>query len=107
RRIIRCGSAADRRLDVIVAPRPLCGDIGGRPDAPAPAEGSPPAPLRMLTLHLLGGVSLAEDSGPVSGAATQRRRLALLARIAAAPGATLSRDRLIGCFWAEEDRERA
>ncbi|HEX6070686.1 MAG TPA: BTAD domain-containing putative transcriptional regulator, partial [Longimicrobiaceae bacterium] len=61
----------------------------------------------MLRLLLFGGLSLLDGTAPLSGPATQRRRLALLARLAASPNASASRDKLIGCFWPDEDRERA
>lgn len=55
----------------------------------------------------MGGVALTTADGTVSGRATQKRRLALLARLALAPDRTQSRDKLIGLFWAETDSERA
>jgi DNA-binding SARP family transcriptional activator/TolB-like protein len=61
----------------------------------------------MISFRLLGGVSLSDDAGPVTGPAAQRRRLALLAVLAASPSGTVSRDRLIGYFWAEEETDRA
>jgi DNA-binding SARP family transcriptional activator/TolB-like protein len=61
----------------------------------------------MFTLRLFGGVSLEEGSKPVSGRATQKRRLALLTRLAASPSATLSRDKLIACLWPEANTEQA
>lgn len=44
---------------------------------------------------------------PLSGAATQRRTLALLAVLAVAGNSGLSRDKLIGLLWPESDAERA
>ncbi len=55
----------------------------------------------MLTLRLLGGISLEAASGPVSGRAAQRRQLALLALLAAAQQKGCTRDRLIGFLWPE------
>ena len=62
----------------------------------------------MLSLSTLGGAYLADESGqPVTGAATQRRTLALLALLAVAGDAGLSRDKLIGVLWTEAEEERA
>ena len=62
----------------------------------------------MIRLHTFGGARLADDSGqPLGGAATQRRTLALLAVLAVAGPAGLSRDKLIGLLWPESDEERA
>lgn len=61
----------------------------------------------MVTLRLLGSVSLDGEEGPVTGRAAQRRRIALLALLALARGQALSRDKLIGYLWAESDEEKA
>jgi len=61
----------------------------------------------MLTLHTLGGLSLKDETRPVSGAAAQRRPLALLAAIASAGERGISRDRLQAIFWPDSDTERA
>ena len=62
----------------------------------------------MIRLHTFGGARLADDSGrPLGGAATQRRTLALLAVLAVAGPAGLSRDKLIGLLWPESEEERA
>ncbi len=60
----------------------------------------------MLILRALGGLSL---SGPgiVPGRATQRRRLALLARLAVGRGQPVSRDSLAALLWADANDERA
>lgn len=60
----------------------------------------------MLILKTFGGLSLVRDGAPVSGAAAQRRRLALLAMVEAAGPAGISRERLVGLFWGEGDEER-
>jgi serine/threonine-protein kinase len=44
---------------------------------------------------------------PLSGAATQRRLLALLSVLAAAGDAGLSRDKLVGLLWPDVEPERA
>jgi DNA-binding SARP family transcriptional activator/TolB-like protein len=61
----------------------------------------------MFTLRLFGGVALAKGMDLVAGRAAQKRRLALLARLAASPHATLSRDKLIACLWPESSTEQA
>ena len=61
----------------------------------------------MLRLSTLGGVALADERGPFVGALVQRRRLALLARIAAAGERGVSRDSLAALLWPEADAERA
>jgi DNA-binding SARP family transcriptional activator/TolB-like protein len=55
----------------------------------------------LLTLRLLGGAGLDGPSGPVTGPAAQRKRLALLALAALAPDRRLSRDRVIAFLWPE------
>jgi DNA-binding SARP family transcriptional activator/TolB-like protein len=61
----------------------------------------------MVTLKLLGGLSLSDSSGPVAGQITQRRRLAFLAILGASPRATVTRDRLVALLWPELDAEGA
>ena len=61
----------------------------------------------MLRLSTLGGVALSDARGPLGGALVQRRRLALLARIAAAGERGVSRDALAALLWPEADAERA
>jgi DNA-binding SARP family transcriptional activator len=47
------------------------------------------------------------DGQPLSGAATQRRLLALLSILAASGDAGLSRDKLVGLLWPDVEPERA
>ena len=61
----------------------------------------------MLRLRTFGGISLASGTAPLTGAATQRRRLALLALLAVAGERGLSRDKLVAYLWPESDAERA
>jgi DNA-binding SARP family transcriptional activator/TolB-like protein len=61
----------------------------------------------VVTLRLLGGLSLDGPSGPVTGPAAQRKRLALLALLALAPGRRLSRDKASAYLWPESNSERA
>ena len=61
----------------------------------------------MLRLLTLGGLSLVDDGAPVTGAASQRSRLALLAVLAAAGPAGIAREKLLACLWPESEDERA
>jgi DNA-binding SARP family transcriptional activator len=61
----------------------------------------------MLTLRLFGGLSLADEGGPLTGRAAQRRRLALLAILAVAGGKPVSRDKLVALLRPEASDERA
>lgn len=60
----------------------------------------------MAFLKLLGGASLETPAGPVTGPAAQRRRIALLARLALARGQGVSRETLIAALWPEQSEER-
>jgi len=62
----------------------------------------------VLYLHTFGTPYLSDASGePLTGAAAQRRLLALLAVLASAGSGGVSRDRIIGILWSESDTERA
>ena len=61
----------------------------------------------MLQLTTLGGMTLGLEYGLVSGAMTQRRRLALLALLAVARQRGLSRDKIMAYLWPESDAARA
>lgn len=61
----------------------------------------------MLRLKTFGGLALTSDGVPVEGAGAQRRRLALLALLAAAGNRGLSREKVLGLLWPESDLERA
>jgi len=67
----------------------------------------PCALLLMIEIALLGGVSVDVNGSPLSGEAAQRRRVAILALLAAALPRPISRDRLIGCLWPDNDEESA
>lgn len=57
----------------------------------------------MLRLHLLGGISIQDDERPLSGAAAQPRRLAVLALVACAGERGLTRDKLLALLWPDAD----
>ena len=63
----------------------------------------------MLRLRTLGGLSIERGGGDASptGATAARRRLALLATIAAAEPRGVPRERVLALFWPESDTERA
>jgi DNA-binding SARP family transcriptional activator/TolB-like protein len=61
----------------------------------------------MLFLRTFGGAAIVADDGvPLDGTATQRRLLALLATLAVAGDAGLTRDRLVGLLRPEGDPTR-
>src|SRR3954454_942581 len=61
----------------------------------------------MLHLRTFGGLSLDIDGTPGTGAAQQRKTLALLALLAVAGQRGISRDKLIATLWPETDAEHA
>jgi len=61
----------------------------------------------MVTLRLLGGVSLDAEDGPVTGRSAQRRRVALLALLSQAGDYPLSRDKVVAYLWPETGDEKA
>jgi TolB-like protein/DNA-binding SARP family transcriptional activator/Flp pilus assembly protein TadD len=60
----------------------------------------------MFQLKLFGVPALERDGAEVSGRASQRHKLALLALLALTPGRRLTRDKLIAYLWPESDPER-
>src|ERR1041384_6899487 len=60
-----------------------------------------------VRLYMLGRISLERDQCEVSGDATQPRRLALLALLAASGARGLSRDKILGFLWAEHPSPRS
>ena len=60
----------------------------------------------MFRLRAYGGLTLERDGAPYTGAATQRRRLAVLA-VVAASDAGVSRDRLTDYLWPDAEPARA
>lgn len=72
---------------------------------------SPPSRLDLATrkvfsLKLFGGASIQASSGPLTGRATQRRRIALLAMLAVARARGVTRDKVIANLWPMQDAER-
>lgn len=64
----------------------------------------------MIELRLLGDIGLRrrEDGREIRSVLTQRKRVALLAYLALAPGdGYVPRDRLLGLFWLDASEERA
>lgn len=61
----------------------------------------------MIYLRLLGTASVEVAGAPVKGSVAQRRRVAILALLAAARGLRLGRDRIIGYLWPEMPQTRA
>jgi DNA-binding SARP family transcriptional activator len=61
----------------------------------------------VVFLKLFGAVSLTSDGNPVAPAASQRRRLALLAILAAAPEGGVSREKLVWYLWPDMDPKQA
>ncbi|HYW12245.1 MAG TPA: BTAD domain-containing putative transcriptional regulator [Longimicrobium sp.] len=61
----------------------------------------------MFSLNLLGGASLEGQMGPVSGKATHKRRIAVLAILAAGRGRPVGRERVIGLLWPEHSSDAA
>jgi len=59
----------------------------------------------MLHLKTFGGLSVDIDGSPGTGAAQQRKTLALLALVATSGQRGLSRDKLIASLWPETDSE--
>jgi serine/threonine-protein kinase len=60
----------------------------------------------MLQLRTFGGLSLSRGEENLTGAITQRRRLAILALLAVAGETGMSRDKLLGYLWPESSAER-
>jgi DNA-binding SARP family transcriptional activator/TolB-like protein len=60
-----------------------------------------------FSLTLLGGCALSGPAGPLGGRVAQRRRLAVLAVVAASGRDGVSRDRLLALLWPESTVESA
>jgi DNA-binding SARP family transcriptional activator/tetratricopeptide (TPR) repeat protein/TolB-like protein len=55
----------------------------------------------MLRIHVFGGMTVCRDGVPLTGAATQPRRLAVLALLARGGTRTTTRDKLIDLVWPD------
>ncbi|HYR10594.1 MAG TPA: BTAD domain-containing putative transcriptional regulator, partial [Longimicrobium sp.] len=60
----------------------------------------------MLRIHVLGGLTVCRDGVPLTGAATQPRRLAVLGLLARAGARTVTRDKLIDLVWPDAPAEQ-
>jgi TolB-like protein/DNA-binding SARP family transcriptional activator/Tfp pilus assembly protein PilF len=61
----------------------------------------------MIGLRLFGGACLVDETGPLTGPVAQRRRLALLALLAASPDARMAREKLCAYLWPDSAEEEA
>lgn len=61
----------------------------------------------MLRFRTLGGAAVEGETGPIGGAAAQRKSLALLALLALAGDRGISRDKILAYLWPETDPDRA
>jgi DNA-binding SARP family transcriptional activator len=61
----------------------------------------------VLRIKTLGALAVTRDGRTVAGAASQPRRLAMLALLSRAGDAGVGRDRLIAVLWADIEEERA
>ncbi|GAB5519977.1 MAG: hypothetical protein RhofKO_22280 [Rhodothermales bacterium] len=61
----------------------------------------------IYTLSLFGHAAISGPKGPLTGRIVQKRRLALLAMLASAGEAGVSRERLIALFWPDHDDAQA
>ncbi|MBL0179365.1 MAG: PD40 domain-containing protein [Gemmatimonadetes bacterium] len=61
----------------------------------------------MLIIRTLGGLSVARDSTVMTGAAAQRRRLAILALLARGGERGVAREKIIALLWPDHDEEHA
>jgi Tol biopolymer transport system component/DNA-binding SARP family transcriptional activator len=61
----------------------------------------------LLRLNTFGRLFVERDGQRLTGAASQPRRLALLALLAGSGEQGMTRDRLLGMLWSEADEERA
>ncbi|HEY6830200.1 MAG TPA: hypothetical protein VI259_25280, partial [Gemmatimonadaceae bacterium] len=60
-----------------------------------------------LRLHTFGRVHLTRNGEVLSGAAGQRRLLAILSILAAAGERGVTRDKLLSLLWADGDAEKS
>ena len=61
----------------------------------------------MIFIHVLGAPVIRRPEGPITGRAAHRRRLALVAILAAARGRPVGRERIIGLLWPDTSTDTA
>jgi DNA-binding SARP family transcriptional activator/TolB-like protein len=61
----------------------------------------------VIFIHVLGAPVIRRPEGPITGRAAHRRRLALVAILAAARGRPVGRERIIGLLWPENPADTA
>ncbi|HEX2210691.1 MAG TPA: BTAD domain-containing putative transcriptional regulator, partial [Longimicrobium sp.] len=61
----------------------------------------------MIFIHVLGAPVIRRPDGPITGRAAHRRRLALVAILAAARGRPVGRERIIGLLWPDNPADAA
>jgi DNA-binding SARP family transcriptional activator len=77
------------------------------PTCPPALAHPPPSRPRVLRIQTLGGLAVFDGERPLTGAAKQPKRLALLAMLARAGSRGVTRDRLLLMLWPDSDEERA
>jgi DNA-binding SARP family transcriptional activator/TolB-like protein len=65
------------------------------------------AVLAVISIHVLGAPVIRRAEGPITGRAAHRRRLALVAILAAARGRPVGRERIIGLLWPDNSSDTA
>jgi DNA-binding SARP family transcriptional activator/TolB-like protein len=61
----------------------------------------------VIFIHVLGAPVIRRPEGPITGRAAHRRRLALVAILAAARGRPVGRERIVGLLWPENPADTA
>jgi DNA-binding SARP family transcriptional activator/TolB-like protein len=61
----------------------------------------------VIFIHVLGAPVIRRPEGPITGRAAHRRRLGLVAILAAARGRPVGRERIIGLLWPENTADAA
>src|SRR4029453_3060946 len=60
----------------------------------------------MFRIKALGSLTIVGGDGPLMGAASQPRRLAVLALLTRAGERGMTRDKIAACLWPDADEER-
>ena len=61
----------------------------------------------MLRINTFGGLTLRLENAPLTGAPTQRRRLALLAMLAVAGENGMAREKILATLWPDGETEKS